>query len=582
MKFKNSLFLELFLSQGVLSKIILLVFLVSVAAALELVGLAAVFPFLQLVSNPSTFREEWLFIFVQTALPFLIEDDLMQLIGMSLVGFFILSMIARMFSFYIQSSFVFSQEAKLSTLLFELLVHTEFIKIKSLNKADVAKLLINEVAFIITKGLFAIVSIFSNIILVGGGVFILYVINPVALLVAGGSGLLFFSMVFFVLRPLSSKLGVMREAALSQRFSLIDTTLLNIRDVILSGHQKSSSQSFETASHLYAKTLLKFQIIGQFPKFILEMLAIGIGMIWLFWEVLNGKDVVQMSASFGMYVIVGYRLLPLIQQIYYGLVNISYSIGCLAGIEKLLLTVGNDFVETKSNFLETRNRNLSEVPRITLSNVTFSYGNDINKNDFQIKGVDLKIEPNSSVAFVGFSGSGKSTLADLISGLLLPSNGTIEFDGMELNKSNRALLQTYIAYLPQTTTLYNGTIFENVLHGFDNSKTNLKRALDLIDKVNLSHLVLDRKKFIGRDIGADGIQLSGGERQRVGLIRAIFKKPKILILDEFTSALDLQSEIQMLDLVRNINTCTCIYIAHRLNSQLKSSEYAKKENSFIF
>ena len=206
---------------------------------------------------------------------------------------------------------------------------------------------------------------------------------------------------------------------------------------------------------------------------------------------------------------------------------------------------------------------------IFISGVAFSYPDTSLE---VLKDITLKIDSGSTVAIVGPSGSGKSTLIDLLLGIYLPTEGEIAISGKPPAEASKQWPGA-VGYVPQEVILSSGTIASNVSSGFDESEalrqyvTNALEIAQLRDFVNSVPLGLDTP------VGERGRSLSGGQRQRVGIARAMFTKPKLLVLDEATSSLDGQTESEISDAIQSLKgKVTLILIAHRLSTVMKADE----------
>jgi ABC-type transport system involved in cytochrome bd biosynthesis fused ATPase/permease subunit len=196
---------------------------------------------------------------------------------------------------------------------------------------------------------------------------------------------------------------------------------------------------------------------------------------------------------------------------------------------------------------------IAEAPGLKIENLNFEYeGNDKKI----IKDLSLAILPGTLTVIKGKSGVGKSTLVDLILGILEPKSGLIEFTGNYKS-------QIVTSYMPQETTIIEGTLIENIALGIPFEEMDQKRIEEVLTATGLDAIMNDERIDKFDEIGPNGRSLSGGQYQRIGLARALYPNPRMIILDEPTSALDLASEEVMLKTLHGLRgQITVIIIAH--------------------
>jgi ABC-type multidrug transport system fused ATPase/permease subunit len=196
-----------------------------------------------------------------------------------------------------------------------------------------------------------------------------------------------------------------------------------------------------------------------------------------------------------------------------------------------------------------------------IQNVSFTY---VGNSEPTIDNLTIKIEEGQQVAFVGTSGAGKSTLIDLILGLRFPESGGVSLGGM----SPSTAIQKWpgaISYVPQQVHISDSTILANVAFGLQNPDLDLVWAA--LEAAQLSPFVKGLPEGINSVVGENGSLLSGGERQRLGIARALYTQPRLLILDEATSSLDAQTEVDISTAIKRLRgSVTVLIVAHRLSS----------------
>jgi ABC-type multidrug transport system fused ATPase/permease subunit len=248
---------------------------------------------------------------------------------------------------------------------------------------------------------------------------------------------------------------------------------------------------------------------------------------------------------------------------------------------------------------------------IELKNINFEYSiNDKKEDSYILKNINLNIMSGMSIGIVGLSGSGKSTLISLIQRLYdidinsekkynnnideekekllskenivmdneISNNEGVFYDNINVKKYDLKYLHSQIGYVQQEPSLFNGTIYENIIYGLEddeidqekNHKKNYEKEIEKCLLLAQADFIFDKNKFpLGLDtkVGERGSKLSGGQKQRIAIARALIKKPKILILDEATSALDSESEFKFKKEIDNLKgTMTIIIISHRLST----------------
>lgn len=196
---------------------------------------------------------------------------------------------------------------------------------------------------------------------------------------------------------------------------------------------------------------------------------------------------------------------------------------------------------------------------ISLENVSFGYGSKRVLHD-----VTMHVEAGKTVALLGHSGSGKTTLAQLILGLYAPQEGTIGFDGVASQKIGLDVIRDHVALVLQTPKMFNDTLRQNLTLGRDIPDDKLYDALHVSQ---LDDVLAKLTEGLETMIGKDGIRLSGGERQRLAIARMLLHAPNVVILDESTSALDVQTESHLFTSLRDyLKGKTTLIIAHRLST----------------
>lgn len=265
-------------------------------------------------------------------------------------------------------------------------------------------------------------------------------------------------------------------------------------------------------------------------------------------------------ASVALFAATGFRLIPALTGIQASLVQAGQGLPMTRDVISDLTSTEKDLARSQS---PADSKVIGQNPReLSLHRVSFRYpespANVINE-------LSLNIPLGSSVGIVGPSGAGKSTLIDLLLGLSEPSSGTIELDEHPL----RSVLQQWrgrVGYVPQRVALFDGTIAQNVALTWSDD-IDRERVVHALERAQLGALVADRTGGIDERIGERGVSLSGGQQQRLGIARALYTDPLVLVLDEATSSLDTKTEDEVTRSIQQLRgEVTLISVAHRLST----------------
>jgi ATP-binding cassette subfamily C protein len=310
------------------------------------------------------------------------------------------------------------------------------------------------------------------------------------------------------------------------------------------------------------------------PRYIVEAALIIAIAVFIIVQAYSG-DIVSSAATIGIFLSGGLRLTSSLLPLQSALLIIKQAIpSANKALDLLLVSETNERIEEES----TGQTQTSGPLSVKIEDLFFSYQGSTSET---LSRINVDISAGSQVAFIGVSGAGKSTIADLILGLLVPTSGKILVDGenpTELIHAKPGLL----GYVPQKPGLVSGTIEQNIALGVDSSAIDEGSIYGAVRDSHLSDLIGNLPEGLKTNIGKRKDELSGGQIQRIGLARALYTKPKLLVMDEATSALDAESENEInkaLDDMRG--KVTVILIAHRLNTIQRSDKVFLVEDGQI-
>jgi ABC-type multidrug transport system fused ATPase/permease subunit len=274
-------------------------------------------------------------------------------------------------------------------------------------------------------------------------------------------------------------------------------------------------------------------------------------------------DASQAVATLAVFLAAGSRLAPALLRIQQGNIQIRNYLGVSRKTLALLDELPVQTVRMEENVAKLNFEHAGFVPSVNVGELNFSYPYS---SEPAITIDELSINAGEMIAIVGPSGAGKTTLVDVILGVLHPQTGEILISGTDPETAVNNWPGA-ISYVPQETYIADASIAQNVALGFPPEQINLELVKESLKRAQLSDFIESLENGLDTEVGERGTQLSGGQRQRLGIARALYTKPKLLILDEATSSLDAETEQAISSSIQSLKSdVTLIVIAHRLST----------------
>ena len=329
--------------------------------------------------------------------------------------------------------------------------------------------------------------------------------------------------------------------------------LQGLREIAIYDKKQNFLQEYQKFIEDYSLKNSSRNTLPMLPMWVLEVAGMLLLLLVLLIQMSLGRSVATTTGTLTLLAAVSWRLLPAANKTMNAILTMrSYQ----PILEKLL-----DFVAELPVPERLDARAVRHFQReISLHDVNFSYPD---AEHAALQGISLTIPKGSMVGLVGLSGSGKSTLTSLITGLLRPQQGKMCIDGKRWDTSTECL---NIGYVPQNLYLLDATLAENVAFSHWGEPVDEERVRECC-RMAAMDFVDDLPEGIHTPLGERGVRLSGGQIQRVGIARALYDRPELLILDEATSALDGATERAIQSTIINLRSdITLIIIAHRLST----------------
>ena len=480
------------------------------------------------------------------------------LMCIALVLIFVLKSLYMFFLIYVQNRFALNRQIEMSKRLFQSYIYKPYEYFFNKNTAELMRNVNTLVPSIVQGMLVAGLALLTEYMIIVFIVILLLIIDPISTIslvaVLGSIGFLY----FYVLR---NKLDV---AAKKQNVFGTDMTkqvkegLGSIKDIKVLGREENFLNSYEKSGRIFARVTAFFNLSNQSPRLLIETVAVSGLVILVVINALRNPDMNASLPTIALFGMAAIRIMPSLNRILGYLTSIRFN---TVHFDKIY----DDLKEaTRLNKHASEQREKMKFEQnIKIQNMSYRYSDS---NESVLENVNLTIEKGQAIGLKGESGAGKTTLVDILLGLLTPESGAVLVDDVNIN-NNIAGWHKNIGYVPQSIFVIDDTVAANVAFGVPKEDIDIERVWESLEIANLKETVEALELGVDTTVGESGIRLSGGQRQRLGIARALYHNPEILILDEATSSLDNESERVISDAITKIgHTKTMIIIAHRLNT----------------
>ena len=418
-----------------------------------------------------------------------------------------------------------------------------------------------------------LISDISLIFILGIGLFVVDTVIAISTLI------LFSSIAILLYRFLHQKvrlLGEKQNSLLIAGNEKISEVVTSFREIYVRDRRYYYANVIGDVRLALADTVAESSFLPNISKYAIEITLV-FGALGIAGFQFITQPAGHAVAVLSIFIAASTRIAPAVLRVQQGLLSIKGAFGTayptIKLIEELAFSPSLDKTEDVVVF-----EHIGFEPTIKIENVTFKYPNS-DRN--ALTNVSLSIEEGKSIAVVGPSGSGKTTLIDVMLGLLPIESGICLISGFIPNEAIKHWPGS-ISYVPQDIVINNGTIASNVAMGFEVSLLDEVKIWEALELAQLTEFVSALPKGIYTNVGNRGQNISGGQRQRLGIARALFTNPKLLIMDEATSSLDGATEASITESIHKLRgRVTVITIAHRLSTVRNCDEIVYIEQGKI-
>lgn len=464
-------------------------------------------------------------------------------------------------------------ELEIGSHLFDSYIRSPWTERMKRSTAELVRLIDVGIANTISGVLIPAVTIPSQLLTFVSVLAILVIAEPfTALITLVYLGLIALGMYFFLSKKALQAGRVNRDAAMRMS-SLVSEMISALKEITLRDKARQVGDVVLASRSRAAHARSNIRFLSVVPRFVVDMALIGgfllVGGVSF---MLGGLETAL--ASVAVFGLAGFKMVPSITSVQSQLTQTQSTLP--------YTSVVMDDIRQARTYRETYEaigqKKIGANPRtLRLNGVNFTYPS---ASEPALTDINLDIPIGSSLGIVGQSGAGKSTLIDILLGLLSPSEGTMLLDGTDLNEV-LADWRSRVGYVPQDVAIFDGSIAQNVALTWT-SDFDEERVKAALRRAQLLDTVETRAGGIHGRVGERGLALSGGQRQRLGIARALYVDPLVLVLDEATSALDTATEAAVAEAIQELHgEITVISVAHRLSTVRHSDQICFMKNGSI-
>ena len=556
-----------YFGKGYQVKLIYMLFLSFMINLLEFLSIVLVFPFIMIMVNPGRVVNNPIAKFVEENFNIHGVNNMIIFIGSLIAGTIIIKNLYSILIQYWQSKMISKWGLEVKEKMLEYFLYAPYEADLQRGDNNIINKITSNVDDVMQYFVSKVISFISNSFVILFVFIVLMFMLPLYTLLA----VLFFAIAgsiqsgFF--KQWGVKLTIKKLNLTNGPYSSIINTLSCIKDIKINGCQKYFYDMYDDISEKIIPFNEKINLIPVIPQYVVEIIFIfTMTILCLGILVQYGENPSNILVSFGVVAVAIYRVVP---QVYKNQVYLNY-----INLTKIKADELFKLYEQYSLYEYSKNKDTKEKisfkENIQIQQMSYSY----DKKENVLNNVSLNIRKGEFIGIVGLSGAGKSTLIDCILGLL-DYKGTIYVDDERLNTDNIQKFRNIIGYVPQKICTVEGDIYTNVAWGIERKDIDKEKVDEVLKTAQLYDQLKQTENGLEIELKQDGTGLSGGQMQRIGIARALYRDPEIIILHEATANLDAKIENKLTDILASLKgEKTIIAIAHRLSTLVNSDRIA--------
>lgn len=536
-----------------------MLFLFSLVTILDVAGIGIIGPYVAIVVDPINSISA-----IQTAVTWVElpnnSKDFLIFLSVILLIIFLMKAVTGVWINYLIIKFSIDQQIRLRSELmqaYQSLPFVDYLKRNSSEYIHSTQTLVNHFSDgVVFVGLRAIADVIVAIVILSALAWTNFM--AFSLLIGLIGGVLF--LYNFVFSKKISKFGRRANSAATKMVQGINEGIEGIKEIRILGKEQYFHRKVQDSSAEYGHNHVKSITISSAPRYLLELTLIIFLVSLVVLSLSTSSDLEKLLPTLAVFGFSAVRLLPAANSLANSIMQLKFNRN---SVSRLYSDIKDSQNLTRKDPIEKSNHSDVFV-NFSLQGVYYKYPEGSSDS---LSNIDFSIKAGESVGIIGSSGSGKTTLVHMLLALLEPKKGERFLNGDILTEKDIKVWRSYVAYLPQQVFLIDNSLKLNVALGVNNADIDEEKVKVALNKAKLSGLINELPNGIETMLGEGGVRLSGGQRQRVSLARAFYHERDILIMDESTSALDNETEREIINEIQRLKgSITLIVIAHRLTT----------------
>lgn len=542
------------------------------AAFLETIGISAILPIIEGLMSPDGLEDKWYLRPFISIFHIQETQTLVLIVCGEVIVLYVVKNLYFILHTWLVHKYTYKIKRELGSLVMQSYMKQGYIFFVNNNTSKLIQGITNDINAlnVILSGIFNLVTKVMTMAAISAFMFIKTPVIAFVLVILAVVSV--FAIQLFYKKSLR-KYGVLLRIAERENSQVSMEAIHGNKEIQVARRQDFYIKKYRETANTHIKASMKLEMAALTPGYIIEMICVtGLLLVIALQTRASGASE-EMIASLSVVALSAFRIFPSIATVSSTLNTIRGRMPSFNAAYENIKRIKEDKSEgvqaISENNLEWEKENIDFREEIRFNNVSYRYPNT---EKYILKNMDFTIRARTSIGLIGPSGAGKSTLVDVLLGLLVPEQGNITMDGVDIRelgiKWNRN-----IGYVPQSVYLTDSNIRNNIAFGIMEEQIDDNRVWNALEMAQLSEFVSKLPKGLDTQVGERGVKFSGGQRQRVAIARALYLNPDILILDEATAALDNETERTLMEAIESLQgRKTLVIVAHRLTT-IKNCDY---------